>query len=108
MLSTSYRLKLENICNRIEKRETVELSEIIWAEKLSRANRSAATLLRQARRKANNPTMKDGDLDSLLNALDLGYPDPTTHKTSFNSVDELAEWFRRDVSDEGDNWRRRD
>ena len=34
MLSTAYRLKLENICERIAKGETVELNEIIWAEKL--------------------------------------------------------------------------
>ena len=52
MLSTAYRLRLEAICDKIVSGENVELSEMIWAEKLSKANRSAATILRQARRKA--------------------------------------------------------
>ena len=34
MLSTQYRLRLEAICERIVKGESVELSEMIWAEKL--------------------------------------------------------------------------
>jgi hypothetical protein len=54
MLSTQYRLKLEGICQKIINRETVELEEMIWAEKLAKANRSAATMLRQARRKAES------------------------------------------------------
>ena len=45
MLSTQYRLRLEAICDRIVKGETVELNEIIWAEKLAKANRSAGTML---------------------------------------------------------------
>lgn len=58
MLSTEYRLRLEFICNRIANHEEVKLEEMIWAEKLAKANRSAATILRQARRKAQNPDMK--------------------------------------------------
>jgi hypothetical protein len=46
MLSTAYRLRLEEICNRIVNQEEVSLEDIIWAEKLSKANRSAATILR--------------------------------------------------------------
>jgi hypothetical protein len=55
MLSTQYRIKVEAICEKIVKGESVELSDMIWVEKLAKANRSAATLLRQARRKAANP-----------------------------------------------------
>ena len=110
MLSTQYRLKLEGICLKIANGEAVELSEMIWAEKLSKSNQSAASILRRARRKAANPDMTEDNLDGFLNALDLGDPDPTRHKTGFNSVDEIADWFRRDDTDEeGDrNWRRRD
>ena len=107
MLSTQYRLRLEEICNRIARHEPVGLEDMIWAEKLAKANRSAATILRQARRKAENPDMKEGDLDDFLNRLDIG---GTGHerfgKSGFDSVDEIADWFRRD--DEGDEWRRRD
>ena len=110
MLSTQYRLKLEAICDKIVKGETVELNEIIWAEKLSRANRSAGTILRQARRKAANPDMVEGGMDDFLNCLDIGDPDPSNHKTGFDSIDEIVDFFKRDDLDEddGNNWRRRD
>lgn len=105
MLSTQYRLKLENICNKIVKGETVELTEMIWAEKLAKSNRSAATILRQARRRAANPNMQEGDMDDFLNQLDLGDPDPSNHRTGFNGVDDIIDFFSRDP--EGD-WRTRD
>jgi hypothetical protein len=111
MLSSAYRLRLEEICNRIAKHEEVGLSDIIWAEKLGRANRSAGSILRKSRRKAANPEMTEESLDGFLNALDLGDPDPRNHRTKFNSVDEIVDWFKRDDVDdeEGDrNWRRRD
>ena len=79
MLSTQYRLRLAAICERIATGESVELSEMIWAEKLAKANRSAATILRQARRRAANPDMQEGGLDDFMNALDLGDPDPSNH-----------------------------
>ena len=105
MLSTAYRIKLEAICDKIVKRETVELSEIIWAEKLAKANRSAGTILRQARRKAANPEMVEGGMDDFLNCLDIGDPDPSNHKTGFDSIDEIVDWFKRDEDEE---WRQRD
>ena len=105
MLSTQYRLRLEAICERIVKGESVELSEMIWAEKLAKANRSAATMLRQARRRAANPDMQEGSLDDFMNALDLGDPDPSNHRTGFNGADDIIDFFSRD--NEGD-WRNRD
>ena len=105
MLSTQYRLKLEGICNKIANGEAVELSEMIWCEKLAKANRSAATLLRQARRRAANPDMQEGSLDDFMNALDLGDPDPSNHRTGFNGADDIIDFFSRD--NESD-WRNRD
>lgn len=96
MLSTAYRLRLQEICDRIANQEEVSLSDVIWAEKLGRANRSAGSILRQARRKALNPEMTEESLDGFLNALDLGDPDPSNHCTGFNSVDDIADWFRND------------
>ena len=96
MLSTQYRLKVEAICKKIINGETVELSEMIWIEKLSKANRSAATLLRQARRKAANPNMEEGGLDEFLNLLDLGNPDPSSHLTSSNNIDDIVDFFHND------------
>ena len=105
MLSTQYRLRLEEICNKIINGESVELSEMIWAEKLAKANRSAATMLRQARRRAANPDMQEGSLDDFMNALDLGDPDPSNHRTGFNGADDIIDFFSRD--NESD-WRNRD
>ena len=107
MLSTAYRLKLEGICNKIVSGETVELSEMIWAEKLAKANQTAAKFLRQARRKAENPDMQEGDLDDFLNQLDIGNLGHERRGIrGFNSPDEIAEWFSRDKDD--DEWRKRD
>jgi hypothetical protein len=109
MLSTQYRLRLEGICLKIANREAVELSEMIWAEKLSKSNQSAASILRRARRKAANPDMTEDSLDGFLNAMDLGDPDPQNHRTGFNSPDEIVDWFKRDdLTNENDTWRRRD
>ena len=110
MLSTAYRLKLEAICHKIATGESVELSEMIWAEKLAKANRSAATILRQARRKAENPDMKEGDLDDFLNQLDIGGLGHERFGVSgFDSIDEIVDWFKRDdLTGEDDSWRRRD
>ena len=105
MFSTQYCLRLEAICERIVKGESVELSEMIWAEKLAKANRSASTILRQARRRAANPDMQEGSLDDFMNALDLGDPDPSNHKTGFYSADDIIDFFS---GDKPEDWRQRD
>lgn len=105
MLSTAYRLKLQAIADKIAKGESVELTEMIWAEKLSASNRSAATILRQARRRASNPDMVEGDLDDFLNQLDLGNPDPRENLNGFNSIDDIVDFF---TQDRPEDWRQRD
>jgi hypothetical protein len=52
--------------------------------------------------------MQEGDMDDFLNQLDLGSPDPTRHKTGFDSVDEIVDWFRRDEDENSEDRRRRD
>ena len=105
MLSTQYRLRLEFICDRIVNGGEVSLEDMIWAEKLAKANRSAATILRQARRRAANPDMQEGGLDDFMNALDLGDPDPSNHRTGFQSVDDIIDFF---TNEKPDDWRQRD
>ena len=107
MLSTQYRLRLEAICDKIVKGESVELSEMIWCEKLAKANRSASTILRQARRRAENPDMVEGDLDDFMNQMDLGgLGHERFGRRGFDSPDDLHDWFKRD--DDDDTWRQRD
>jgi hypothetical protein len=110
MLSTQYRLRLEAICEKIVNGDEVSLEEMIWAEKLAKANQSAAKILRQARRKAENPDMQEGDLDDFLNQLDIGgLGHERFGKSGFDSIDEIVDWFKRDdLSDEDNSWRRRD
>ena len=111
MLSTNYRIRLENVCHKIVNGEAVELNEMIWVEKLAAHNASAAKILRQARRKSQNPNMVEGDMDDFLNKLDLGDPDPSNHKSYFDNVDEIVDFFKREDTDDGKgdkNWLRRD
>jgi len=105
MLSTEYRLRLEYICKRIANQEEVKLTDMIWAEKLGKANRSAGEMMRKARRKASKPEMEEGSLDSFMNAMDLGDPDPSNHRTKFNGPDDIANWFSQEKTDD---WRQRD
>ena len=107
MLSTQYRLRLEAICEKIVLHEEVSLEDMIWVEKLAKANRSAATILRQARRRAENPDMQEGDLDDFMKQLDIGgLGHERFGRRGFDSVDDLHDWFKRD-EDETD-WRTRD
>lgn len=106
MLSTQYRLRLEAICNRIVNGEEVSLEDMIWTEKLAKANRSAATILRQTRRKAENPDMQEGDLDDFLNQLDIGgLGNERFGVRRFESVDDIVDFF---TEDKPEDWRQRD
>ena len=106
MLSTQYRLRLEFICSRIANHEEVQLEDMIWAEKLAKANRSAGTMLRQARRKAENPDMVEGSMDDFLNQLDIGgLGNERFGKRGFDSVDDMIDWWSEDKPDD---WRQRD
>ena len=105
MLSTQYRLRLEGICKKIVNGESVELSDMIWAEKLGKANTTANEWLKKARQKAANPDMQEGSMDDFMNRMGLGDPDPSNHRTGFEGADEIVDWFQRDKPDD---WRQRD
>jgi len=97
MLSPNYRLKLEGICERIARHQEVSLEEIIWCEKLAAVNRSAATILRQARRRSENPEMRDGSLDDFLNQMDIGNLGFEGRGIKgFQDPDDVADYFRND------------
>ena len=98
MLSTKYRLRLEGICKSIAAGQEVTLEEMIWANKLAKANTSARGMMSQARRLA---TDKDG---SCLKYLDIG--DQKSNKSGFNGADDIADWFKNDKK--SDDWRQRD
>jgi hypothetical protein len=108
MLSTQYRLRLEEICAKIAQHQEVSLEDMIWAEKLAKSNRTAGTMLRQARRTAENPNMREGDMDDFLNQLDIGGTGLDRFgKRGFDSVDDMVDWWTED-RDKPDDWRQRD
>ena len=104
MLSTKYRLRLEFICKCIANGEEVRLDDMIWAEKLSKANTSAREMLKKARRQSSQD-IKEGSIDDFMNRMGLGEPDPSDYSTGFNGADDVVEWFHQDKPDD---WRQRD
>ena len=99
MLSTNYRLRLEGICKDIASGTEVSMTDMIWAQKLAKANTSARGMLSQARRLATDPD------STFLKFLDIGDSDPRKHKRGFSGADDIADWFKNKRSDD---WRQRD
>ena len=100
MLSTQYRLRLEGICKSIAAGQEVGLDDMIWAEKLAKANTSARGMLSSARR------LKTDEDSTFLKYLDIGDSDPRKHKKGFGGGDDIADWFMNDKR--SDDWRQRD
>ena len=98
MLSTNYRLRLEGICKDIASGTEVSIDDMIWAQKLAKANTSARGMLSKARRMS---TDSDG---SCLKYLDIG--NQNSDKKGFSGADDIADWFRND--NRSDDWRKRD
>ena len=100
MLSTAYRLRLVDICKSIAAGTEVSIDDMIWAQKLAKANTSARGMLQSARR------LSSSDDDSFLKYFNLGDSDSRTHKRGFTDAGDIADWFRND--NRSDDWRQRD
>ena len=100
MLSTQYRLRLEGICKAIAAGQEVSLDDMIWAEKLAKANTSARGMLGSARR------LKTDDDSTFLKYLNIGDSDSRKHRRGFSGAEDIADWFRNDRR--SDDWRQRD
>ena len=99
MLSTAYRLRLVDICKSIAAGQEVGLDDMIWAEKLAKANTSARGMLSSARR------LRGDDDTTFLKYLNIGDPDSRRHKRGFTDAGDIADWFKNKRSDD---WRHRD
>ena len=99
MLSTQYRLRLAAICKDIAAGVEVSLEDMIWANKLAKANTAARGMLNKARKISTAPT------DSFLNSLNLGAPDSSNHRRGFEDPQDVVDWFHQERSDD---WRQRD
>ena len=99
MLSTAYRLRLVDICKSIAAGQEVGFDDMIWAEKLAKANTSARGMLSSARR------LRGDDDTTFLKYLNIGDPDSRRHKRGFTDAGDIADWFKNKRSDD---WRQRD
>ena len=99
MLSTAYRLRLVDICKSIAAGQEVGLDDMIWAEKLAKANTSARGMLSSARR------LRGDDDTTFLKYLNIGDPDSRRHKRGFTDAGDIADWFKNKRSDD---WSQRD
>ena len=99
MLSTQYRLRLEDICKSIAAGTEVSIDDMIWAQKLAKANTSARGMLSSARR------LRGDDDTTFLKYLNIGDPDSRRHKRGFTDAGDIADWFKNKRSDD---WRQRD
>ena len=104
MLSTQYRLRLEAICRKIANSESVDLSDMIWADKLAKSHTTARDWLQKARRQSAHQ-IEEGTMDDFMNRMGLGDPDPSNHKKGFDSADDIKDWFQQDKPKD---WRQRD
>ena len=104
MLSTKYRLRLEEICSQIANKEEVSLSDMIWVEKLAKAHTTARDWLNKARRQAAQD-IQEGTIDDFMNKMGLGDPDPSNYKKGFDGAEDIRDWFKQDKPDD---WRQRD
>ena len=90
MLSTSSRLRIQEILSRLATGDLVSLEERIYINKHATKNQNVSSwlrkaLLKQRKQNTSNP------IDELLNGLDLCSEEP---QTTYNpDHDDLGEWF---------------
>ncbi len=90
MLSTSTRLRLQSILERVSKGETVSLDERVYLHKFADRDQTVSSWLTRARRIQQKVGTNDR-IDDLLNDLDLGSSDPgSSYKPD---QDDLGDWF---------------
>tara|TARA_B100000945_G_scaffold290068_1_gene263566 strand:+ start:58 stop:360 length:303 start_codon:yes stop_codon:yes gene_type:complete len=90
MLTTSSRLRIQEILRRLSEGKLVTLEERIYINKYATRNQNVSSWLRKAsclqrKKHTSNP------IDELLNGLDLSSAEP--HSTYHPDHDDLGEWF---------------
>ena len=90
MLTTSTRLRIQEILTRLSIGNEVTLTERIYISKYAKQNQNVSSWLRKASRIQRNQTTCNS-IDELLNGLDLNSEEP--HSTYNPDQDDLGEWF---------------
>ena len=90
MLTTSSRLRIQEILSRLAMGNQVTLEERIYINKYATKNQNVSSWLRKATRIQRNKHTSN-PIDKLLNGLDLFSEEP--HSTYNPDQDDLGEWF---------------
>ena len=90
MLTTSSRLRIQEILTRLSMGNQVTLEERIYINKYAEKNQNVSSWLRKASlMQRKKPTANQ--IDELLNGLDLSSDEP--HSSYNPDLDDLGEWF---------------
>ena len=90
MLTTSSRLRIQEILSRLAMGDQVTLEERIYINKYATKNQNVSTWLRKASLIQRNQNVSN-PMDELLHGLDLSSAEP--HSTYNPNQDDLGEWF---------------
>jgi len=90
MLTTSSRLRIQEILSRLALGNLVTLEERIYINKYAKKNQNVSTWLRKAIRNQRNKNISN-PIDELLDGLDLNSDEP--HSTYNPNQDDIGEWF---------------
>ena len=90
MLTTSTRIRIQEILRRIAKGNEVSLKERIYVNKYASRNQNVSSWLRKASYLQRNKN-RSTPIDELINGLDLCSSDPNSIYNP--DTDDLGEWF---------------
>ena len=90
MLTTTSRLRIQEILTRLSMGKEVTLEERIYINKYATKNQNVSSWLRKASRIQRQEKINN-QIDELLNGLDLSADEP--HVTYNPDHDDLGEWF---------------
>ena len=90
MLTTTSRLRIQEILTRLSMGKQVTLEERIYINKYATRNQNVSSWLRKASRIQSQEKIVN-QIDELLNGLDLSADEP--HVTYNPDHDDLGEWF---------------
>ena len=90
MLTTTSRLRIQEILTRLSMGKQVTLEERIYINKYATRNQNVSSWLRKASRIQRQEKINN-QIDELLNGLDLSSGEP--HVTYNPDHDDLGEWF---------------
>ena len=90
MLTTTSRLRIQEILTRLSMGKQVTLEERIYINKYATRNQNVSSWLRKASRIQRQEKINN-EIDELLDGLDLSADEP--HVTYNPDHDDLGEWF---------------